>query len=102
MKTKETLEEVSSHPGEKGHWRQKSIGTPPPPEKSGERTRKKDSKKDLQICGAGGKPRKRPTLFVGEKSNGKFRFKREPQISVGLHPIVKCHLLRQNVFIDKN
>jgi hypothetical protein len=44
MKTKETLEEVSSHPGEKGHWRQKSIGTPPPPEKSGERTRKKTCK----------------------------------------------------------
>jgi hypothetical protein len=40
--------------------------------------------------------------FLGEKSNGKFPFKREPQISVGLHPIVKCHLLRQNVFIVKN
>jgi hypothetical protein len=28
-------------------------------------------KKDLQICGVGRKSRKRPTLFVGKKSNGK-------------------------------
>jgi hypothetical protein len=33
--------------------------------------RRGDWKKDLQIRGAGGKSRKRPTLFVGEKSNGK-------------------------------
>jgi hypothetical protein len=32
-----------------------------------------DRIKDLQICGAGGKSRKRPTLFAGKKSNGKYQ-----------------------------
>jgi hypothetical protein len=55
-------------------WRKRALeakkhrNTPSAREKRGA-----DSKKDLQICGAGGKSRKRPTLFVGEKSNGKFR-----------------------------
>jgi hypothetical protein len=44
MKTKETLEEVSSHPGEKGHWRQKKHrNTPSAREKRGA-----DSKKGLE------------------------------------------------------
>jgi hypothetical protein len=33
--------------------------------------RRADWKKDLQICGVGGKSGKRPTLFVGKKSYGK-------------------------------
>jgi len=35
-----------------------------------ELTRFLDWKKDLQICGAGRKSRKRPTLVVGKKPNG--------------------------------
>jgi hypothetical protein len=31
VKTTETMEVVSSHPGEKGHWNQKGIETPPVP-----------------------------------------------------------------------
>ena len=34
-----------------------------------------DWKEDLQICGAGGKSRKRPTPGVGKKPNGKCQFK---------------------------
>jgi hypothetical protein len=44
MKTMETTEEVSSHPGKTGIGDKKGIGTPPVPEKSGGRTGKKPCK----------------------------------------------------------
>ena len=69
MKTMETTEEVSSHPGAKG------LGSPETPGNTSgaEEKPRRTGQKGLQICGAGGKSRKRRTLFVGEKSNGKFR-----------------------------
>jgi hypothetical protein len=69
VKTPETTEEVSLHGVEKrveGHKYQRSA--PFAREKP-----RADRKKDLQICGAGRKSRKRPTLVVGKNPNGKSR-----------------------------
>jgi hypothetical protein len=71
VKTPETTEEVSSPPGEKGHWSQKNIETPPVPEEKRGRT----GKKIRNSCGEGRESRKRPTLVVGKKSNGKSQIK---------------------------
>jgi hypothetical protein len=68
MKTMETTEGVSLHPGENGLASQKNIETPPVPEKNRGRT-----KKDLPICGAGRESQKRPTLVVGWKPYGKLQ-----------------------------
>jgi TPR repeat protein len=62
-----TTEEVSSHPGENGHWRQKWRRNTSYAEEKPEQT----GKKFLQTDVAGGKSRKRPTLFVGMKPYGK-------------------------------
>jgi hypothetical protein len=71
MKTMETTEEVSSHRVEKRvkrrNWQQIDPFAREKP--------RVDGKKDLQICGAGRKLEKRPTLIVGKQSNGKSRFK---------------------------
>jgi hypothetical protein len=66
VKTPETTEEVSSHGVEKRAERHKSQRSAP---FAGEKPMS-DWKKDLQICGAGRKSRKRPTLVVGKKPNG--------------------------------
>jgi hypothetical protein len=67
MKIKETTEEVSSHPGGKGHWRRKKQrNTPSAREKS-----RAEWQKGLQMCGEGTESRKMLTLVVSKKSNGK-------------------------------
>jgi hypothetical protein len=67
VKTPETTEEVSSHGVEKRAERHKcQRRTPFAREK-----RRADWKSDLQVCGAGRKSRKRLTLVVGKKPNGK-------------------------------
>jgi hypothetical protein len=63
---------VSSHPGEKGLGRTKRHRKTP----SAREKPRTDWEKDLQICGAGGKSRKRPTLVVGKNPNGKSQLKR--------------------------
>jgi len=70
MKTTETTEEVSSHPGGKG------LGSPETPGNTSgaEEKPRRTGQKGLQICGAGGKSRKRPTLVVGKTPNGKSQF----------------------------
>jgi hypothetical protein len=90
VKTTETTEEVSSHPGEKGHWSQKRHrNTPCAVEKQ-----RVNWKKDLQICGPGKKSRKRPTLVVGKKPNGKYQF-----ISAGKERLIAClHLFCSQAF----
>jgi hypothetical protein len=70
MKTMETTEDVSSYGVEKRVERHKS-------QRSAIVVREKpmaDWKKDLQIFEAGRKSRKRPTLVVGRKPNGKCQF----------------------------
>ena len=71
MKTMETKEEVSSHPGEKGQWSQKwhrnilsASGRP-------RLDWGKGWGKGLQICELGEESKKRPTLVVDQKPNGK-------------------------------
>jgi hypothetical protein len=67
VKTPETTEEVSSHPGETGlGGTKRHRNTPCAREKP-----RADWKRDLQICGAGRKSRTRPTLVVGQKPYGK-------------------------------
>jgi hypothetical protein len=71
MKTTETTVEVSSHGVKKRVKRRKSqLNTPCVREKS-----RADWKKALQICGVGRESRKRPTLVVGKKPNGKCRIR---------------------------
>ena len=61
-------EAVSSPPGETGLGSQKSIETT-----LGQSKNQGGAKKDLQICGAGRKSRKRPALAVGMKPDGKYQ-----------------------------
>jgi hypothetical protein len=80
MKTMETTEEVSSHGVEKRVKRRKC-------QRSAPFVREKprmDWKKDLRIFGVGGKSRKRATLVVGKKPNGKSRLKTEINPANGL------------------
>jgi hypothetical protein len=44
-----------------------------------QRKTEKGLEKDLQMCEAGGESRKRPTLFVGKNSNGKYQINDERQ-----------------------
>jgi hypothetical protein len=80
MKTKETLEEVSSHPGEKGLGSPETPGNTSGAEEKPRRTRQKG----LQIRGKGAKSRKRPTLFVGKNPNGKSQLKPVTRCCCGL------------------
>ena len=75
MKTTETTEEVSSHGVEKRVERHKCQRSAP----CAREKPRADWKKDLQICGAGRKSRKRPTLVVGKKPNGKYQINDERQ-----------------------
>jgi hypothetical protein len=71
MKTMETTDEVSSHPGGKGAWEDRRASEHPlAREKS-----RPDWENGLQICVEGTKSRKRLTPVVGKKSNGKSRIK---------------------------
>jgi len=70
MKTMETTEEVSSDGMEKRVERRKSQRSAPVVRKK----LRMDWEKGLQICGAGRKSGKHPTLVVGKKPNGKSRF----------------------------
>jgi len=67
IKTTATTEEVYSPPGENEHWSQQWGRNTSYAEEKPELT----GKKFLQTDGAGGKSRKRPTLFVGMKPYGK-------------------------------
>jgi hypothetical protein len=78
-----TTEEVSSHPGENGHWRQKWRRNTSYAEEKPEQT----GKKFLQTDVAGGKSRKRPTLFVGMKPYGKSQVILKPGL---IHGRGKC------------
>jgi hypothetical protein len=71
VKTPENTEEVSSHPGEKGLGRTKRHRNTP----SAREKPRTDCKNDLQICEAGRKSRKRPTLVVGKNPNGKSQLR---------------------------
>src|ERR1035437_6104091 len=73
MKTPATTEEVSSRGVEKRVERRKCQRIAP----FAREKPRVDGKKDLQICGAGRKSEKRPTLIVGKQSNGKSRFTME-------------------------
>jgi len=72
VKTPETTEEVSSFQGEKGHWSQKNIRTPPVPEEKRGRTGKKACKsgrwEDNHKNG-----KKQFIYAMNHKSNGKSR-----------------------------
>src|ERR1039458_7187601 len=70
MKTMETTEEVSSDGMEKRVERRKCQRIAP----FAREKLRVDGKKDLQICGAGRKSEKSPTLIVGKQSNVKSRF----------------------------
>lgn len=61
MKTKETTEEVSSHPGEKGLEAQKRMETLPALKRNPRRT----EEKGLQTHGNRAESRKMPTLIMG-------------------------------------
>ena len=74
VKTPETTEELSSPPGEKGHWSQKNIETPPMPQKN-----RRDAGK--QACKSGRRQdnhengKKQFIYTMNIKSNGKSLFK---------------------------
>jgi hypothetical protein len=73
VKTPETTEEVSLHGVEKRvEWHKCQRSAPFAREKP-----RADWENGLQICGAGRKSQKRPTLVVGKNPNGKYRVKYE-------------------------
>jgi hypothetical protein len=69
MKTKETTEEVSSHPRDKGLGNPETHGNTCGAEEKPRRT----GKKGLPICGEEIKSTKRLTLIVSKRLNGKSR-----------------------------
>src|SRR5664279_785825 len=76
----------------KGIGAKNGIETPPTPEKN----RGADWKKDLQTCCKGRKSRKRPTLVVGTKPNGKSRLKLFQRIQYN-RPREKTHANRSQM-----
>jgi hypothetical protein len=90
VKTPETTEEVSSHGVEKRAERHKCQRRAP----FAREKLKADWENGLQICGAGRKSRRRPTLVMGKKPNGKSRLKGHAQALVkGSFHVVMAALL---------